>query len=91
MEMQAPLATAAILPAAAANYAWNIYLYGYITFADVPTYYHQAVKEYAARKLTTEPYVDTISEPRTARLDEALASGWISQLEYDETVALIIV
>lgn len=60
-------------------YARNIYTHGTQTFADIPTEYHQPVKEYAAK--TFSQY----------ELDQALEKGYITQQEYDETIALIAV
>lgn len=58
-------------------YARSIYLYGSESFVTIPTEYHQPVKEYAAQNFT--PY----------QIDQALANGYITQQEYDETILLI--
>lgn len=58
------------------SYAREIYLYGNRTFANINQAYVDAVKQYAA---------DTYSVNLIAN---ALTNGWISQLEYDETIAL---
>lgn len=60
-------------------YARSIYLYGSESFATTPLEYHQPVKEYAAKNFTR------------SQIDEALALGYISQTEYDETISLITV
>jgi hypothetical protein len=58
-------------------YARSIYLYGTGSFSITPTEYHQPVKEYAANNFT--PY----------QIDQALAKGYITQQEYDETILLM--
>lgn len=58
-------------------YARSTYLYGTVTFATMPVEYHQPVKQYASDYFT--PW----------QIDEALAKGYITQQEYDETVILI--
>jgi hypothetical protein len=56
-------------------YARDIYLYGNRRFSDIPTEYHEPVKQYAAQNFTQE------------QIDYALAQSWITQQEYDETMA----
>jgi len=58
-------------------YARSIYLYGSSNFAATPLEYHQPVKQYASDNFTPN------------QIDEALAKGFITQQEYDETVILI--
>jgi hypothetical protein len=58
-------------------YAVNIYRYGNRSFATIPTEYHEPVKQYAALNLT-------LSE-----IDNALAKGYISEQEYNDTLAYI--
>lgn len=58
-------------------YARSIYLYGSESFATTPIEYHQPVKEYAAKNFTQY------------QIDQALANGYITQQEYDETVLLM--
>ncbi len=59
-------------------YARAVYLYGTQTFAsDVPTEYHQPVKEYAASGFSQY------------QIEQALEKGYITQQEYDETILLI--
>jgi hypothetical protein len=64
-------------------YAWktstdarNIYLYGTRTFADVAAAYVIPIKTYAAENFTT------------VQIDHALAEAWITQQEYDDTMAI---
>jgi hypothetical protein len=59
------------------TYARNIYRYGTTSFSTIPTEYVEPVKEYAA---THYPLDD---------IDNALAQGWITQQEYDDTIAYI--
>ena len=58
-------------------YAINIYRYGNRTFSTIPAEYHEPVKQYAATYFTLE------------EIDNALAKGYITQQEYDETLAYI--
>ncbi|WP_103110288.1 hypothetical protein [Brevibacillus reuszeri] len=57
-------------------YSMAIFRHGTKTFPDIFANYVEPVKEYAA------------AEYDMATLDRALASGWITQEEYDATVAL---
>ncbi|AZU61086.1 hypothetical protein [Neobacillus mesonae] len=57
------------------TYARDIYLYGNRTFAQVPVEYTEPIKEYAA---------NTFSD---AQLLSALTNGWVTQQEYDDTLA----
>jgi hypothetical protein len=60
------------------TYARNIYLYGTTNFLHIQNTapeYEAPVKEYAAV---------TFSQ---AQIDNALAKGWITQAEFDETMA----
>lgn len=72
-----------ILPFRTQTYARAIYVYGTnrLTARDgypgVADGYYTPVQQYAAQTYTL------------AQLDLALASGWITQTEYDETVAFI--
>jgi hypothetical protein len=59
------------------TYARNIYLYGTRSFSIISQEYVQPVKEYAAKNFTR------------VQIDNALAKTWITQQEYDDTVALI--
>lgn len=67
----------AVYPFATGTYARNIYLYGTKRFYNIPTEYHQPVKQHAA---------DTFMR---VEIDEALLKGYITEQEYDETVILI--
>jgi hypothetical protein len=58
-------------------YAINIYRYGNRTFSTIPAEYHEPVKQYAAANFTLE------------EIDNALAKGYITQQEYDETLAYV--
>lgn len=60
------------------TYARNIYLYGNTTFSNIPLEYHEPVKQHAAV---------TYSE---AEIKNALNDGWITQEEYDQTLAYAI-
>jgi hypothetical protein len=59
-------------------YAWAIYIDGTRTFTGTTASYHEEIKQYAALTFTT------------AQLDNALAKGWITQQEYDETIAYVV-
>jgi hypothetical protein len=57
------------------TYSRNIYLYGNTTFAAIPVEYHEPVKQYAATNFSDE------------QIANALYRGWITQEEYDQTMA----
>lgn len=57
------------------TYARNIYLYGTTSFDSIPAEYHEPVKQYAAANFTDE------------QIQTALTNLWISQTEFDETMA----
>lgn len=59
-----------------ALYAKAIYIDGTKTFPQIREEYVPYVKQYAADTYTVE------------QIDNALASGYISQQEYDDTIAL---
>jgi hypothetical protein len=65
----------AVLPFRTSTFARSIFLYGTNKLATIPAEYVEPVKEYAAA---------TYSQ---AQLDQALALGYITQQEFDETVA----
>jgi hypothetical protein len=67
----------AIYPFRTSTYARNIYLLGVATFAGISQDYVEPVKEYAALHYTL------------AQIDNALAQGWITQQEYNDTIAYI--
>lgn len=56
-------------------YAANIYNYGNRTFATIPAEYHEPVKQYAAANYSLYT------------IDKALSEGWITETEYNETLA----
>jgi hypothetical protein len=58
-------------------YARDIYLYGKQKLENIPTEYYTPVEQYAADNFTR------------SQIDYALAQTWITQQQYDETVALI--
>jgi hypothetical protein len=55
--------------------ARDIYLYGNRTFQQVPVDYVEPIKQYAAATWTKE------------QIDNALTNNWITQQEYDDTMA----
>jgi len=59
------------------TYARDIYLFGNRTLNDVPNDYVEPIKLYSAQTFALR------------QLDEALANGYITQTEYNETVAYI--
>ena len=56
-------------------YARDIYLFGNRTFGQIPEQYVEPVKQYAAETF------------RQDQIDNALEKGWISEQEYDDTMA----
>jgi len=66
-----------IYPFRTSTYARNIYLLGTASFATISQDYVEPVKEYAALHYTLE------------QIDNALAQGWITQQEYDDTIAYL--
>lgn len=58
------------------SYAMAVYLYGTRTFQTINVAYTDAVKQYAA---------DTFA---VSQIDYALARGYITQQEYEDTMAL---
>jgi hypothetical protein len=65
----------AVLSFRTSTYSRSIYLYGTTTFAAIPAEYIEPVKKHAATTYTKE------------QLDNALVQGFISQQEYNETLA----
>jgi len=55
------------------SYAYNVYIDGTRTFAEVKPDYHEDVKKYAAANFTQ------------AQIDKALENNWITQEEYSQT------
>jgi len=78
------MAITSILPFRTSTYARAIYVYGTnrLTardgFPGVAEGYYTPVEQYAAANYTT------------AQIDLALAYGWLTQTEYDETMAFKI-
>ena len=74
------MSTQIILSFRTSTYARNIYLYGTnrLTvrdgFVGVPTEYYTPIEEYAKTTFSVE------------QIDNALTMGWLSQIEYDETI-----
>jgi hypothetical protein len=66
----------AVLAFRTSTYARSVYLYGTSKLSDLPAEYVEPVKQYAAV---------TYSQ---AQLDNALAQGFISQQEYEDTMAI---
>lgn len=64
-----------VYPFRVGPYARNIYLYGVEKLAEIPAEYVEPVKEYAAKTYAKE------------QIDNALAVGYITQQEYDDTMA----
>jgi hypothetical protein len=57
------------------SYTTNIYIYGNRSFATIPAEYHEPVKKHAAITYTL------------SQIDNALVRGWITEIEYNETLA----
>lgn len=83
----------AVLSFRTSNYAYNIFISGMqrITtsdgFSGIPAEYHEPVKQFAAKNYTNNPYA--LEDNRTRQIDVALNNNWISQQEYDDTVAYL--
>lgn len=65
-----------IYPSLTLAYAKAIYLGGTKRFSDIRPEYVEPVKQYAAANYTME------------EIDNALVQGFITELEYQETIAL---
>lgn len=78
----------AVLPFRTSMYALNIYISGMGSLTSIPTEYYIPVEQYAATKFTIAPYATT--DNRTQQLDIALNNNWITQTQYNETVAYIV-
>ena len=57
------------------TYARDIYIFGNRDFSQIPEGYVEPVKQYAATSF------------RQDQIDNALEKGWISEGEYDDTMA----
>jgi ribulose bisphosphate carboxylase small subunit len=66
---------ATVLPFRTSTFARSIFLYGTNKLTLIPAEYTEPVKEYAAATYTQ------------AQLDQALDQGFITQQEYNDTVA----
>jgi len=60
------------------SYTTNIYIYGNRFFATIPAEYHELVKKHAAATYSL------------AQIDSALSQGWITEIEYNETLAYVV-
>jgi hypothetical protein len=67
-----------ILPFRTSSYARSIYSLGTLTLTAIPAEYYIPVEQYAAANYTT------------SQIDNALAQGWITQDQYDETMAYVV-
>jgi predicted DNA-binding ArsR family transcriptional regulator len=63
-----------ILSFRTSTYARSIYIFGTDRLANIPSEYVEPVKQYSAKNYTRE------------QIDNALAQGWITQEEYDQTI-----
>jgi len=71
----------AILSFRVSTYARNVYLYGNTRLSDIstsPDDYRTATMKYGAINFSR------------LQIDNALAQGWITQEEYDETIGYIV-
>ncbi|WP_284037469.1 hypothetical protein [Neobacillus sp. 114] len=57
------------------GYSYSIYIDGTRTFSGTIESYHEEIKQYAAANFTD------------VQINNALAQGWITQQEYDDTIA----
>ncbi|HYE80889.1 MAG TPA: hypothetical protein VEG39_01845 [Clostridia bacterium] len=72
------------------TYSRNIYLYGTTSFSTIPEDYREPVKQYAAIGIVNGvQYPANFTGYTREQIDNALAKGYITQQEYDETVALV--
>lgn len=70
------------------SYAREIYLYGNRTFANINQAYVEPVKLYAATGYFNGQPTVNFTGFSVPEIDNALAKGWITQQEYDDTIAL---
>lgn len=61
------------------TYARDIYIFGNRNFSQIPAVYVEPVKKYAA-----ENY-------RQDQIENALTQGWITQQEFDDTMAYKVI
>lgn len=87
------MALTAIYPFRVRSYAAAIFLDGTQRFTardgytGIPADYVLPVKQHAASTYTVAPYA--LPENPLVQIAEALAKGYITQQEYDDTVALV--
>lgn len=80
--------SAPIYPSLVNSYARAIYLDGTKRFADIRAEYVIPVKQYAATGIVNGVhYPVTFNGYTDAEITNALNQGYISQLEFDETMA----
>jgi hypothetical protein len=71
------------------SYARNIYIFGTTSFSTIDPMYVDPVKAYAATGIANGVHTPTGFNGYTdVELNNALAQGWITQQEYDDTIAL---
>jgi len=73
-----PITPMTVYPFRTSSYARAIYLYGTTTFSLIVQEYVEPVKQYAAVTFSL------------AQIDNALLVGYITQQEYDDTIAYIV-
>jgi hypothetical protein len=80
--------SAPIYPSLVNSYARAIYLDGTKRFSDIRAEYVIPVKQYAATGVVNGAHYPLAFNGYTdEQLTNALTQGWISQQEYDETIA----
>lgn len=67
----------AAIPMLTRQYALCVYVYGTRSFSSVVADYHEPVKQYTAETYTLE------------QIDNALVKGYITEIEYADTIAYI--
>ncbi|MDB5054447.1 MAG: hypothetical protein JWM44_2497 [Bacilli bacterium] len=71
------------------SYARNIYIFGTTSFSLIDPAYVNPVKVYAATGVANGVHSPAdFNGYSDAELNNALAQGWITQQEYDDTIAL---
>lgn len=79
-----------ILAFRVSTYARNIYLYGTTSFGTIPAEYVAPVKQYAATgTVNGVQYPTGFTGYTVEQINNALAQGYITHQEYDETIACI--
>jgi hypothetical protein len=78
----------AVLSFRASIYATNIYLHGNYSLTSIPTEYYIPVEIYAMTgKVNGVNYPANFTGFGLAQIQDALANGYITQTQYDETIA----